>query len=347
MAQDMSRRDFLKLSGAFVLTGNPAGPAPSARKTVRIPEADKIVITVIADNLADALRPHDRIARRHEVASSVLEFGLHAEHGLAYHVETEVDGRAHSFLFDFATDFQGVGKNMALLKLDLKGIEALVLSHDHFDHQAALIGLLRTNRADIPRRIPFFVGEGFFSGTYFKKPGGPAMSLLALDREEVEGLGLVEIVVVRDPAPIVPGAYSSGRIERVTDYEQIPPVFVRKSGEELVPEEFAGEQAVILNARGKGLVVLSGCAHRGIINTVRHAQKMTGIGKVHAVIGGFHLSGAGQELIRKTIADMRDIGPDYVVPAHCTGFEAVAAFAGEMPGPFILNTVGTKYRISA
>jgi len=347
MPEDMNRRDFLKFSGAFALMGDAVRPAHPVLEPVKIPEAEKVTITVITDNLADALRPHDRIARRHEISNSVLEYGLHGEHGLAYHVETVVNARSHSFLFDFATDFQGVGKNMALLKLDLKGIEALALSHDHFDHQAALVELLQAKSADIPRGIPFFVGEGVFSGTYFKRRGDQAVSLLALKREDIEGLDLVKIVEVKTPIPIVPGAYLSGRIERVTDYEQIPPVFVRKSGEEFVQEDFIGEQAVVLNVKGKGLVVLSGCAHRGIVNTVRHAQKMTGIGKVHAVIGGFHLTGADPELIQKTIADMKDIGPDYIVPAHCTGFEAVAALAREMPGQFILNTVGTRYLITA
>ena len=111
-------------------------------------------------------------------------------------------------------------------------------------------------------------------------------------------------------------------------------------------ETFIGEQAVILNAKGKGLVVLSGCAHRGIVNTVKQAQKMTGIEKVYAVMGGFHLTNAKPEVIQKTVADIKAINPEYIVPTHCTGFEAISAFAREMPDKFILNTVGTKYTIA-
>jgi 7,8-dihydropterin-6-yl-methyl-4-(beta-D-ribofuranosyl)aminobenzene 5'-phosphate synthase len=121
---------------------------------------------------------------------------------------------------------------------------------------------------------------------------------------------------------------------------------VAKRGNEFVQETFPGEQAVILNAKGKGLVVLSGCAHRGIVNTVKHAQKMTGIERVHAVMGGFHLTGAKPELIQRTIADIKAINPEYIVPTHCTGFEAISAFAKEMPDQFILNTAGTKYIIT-
>jgi 7,8-dihydropterin-6-yl-methyl-4-(beta-D-ribofuranosyl)aminobenzene 5'-phosphate synthase len=102
-----------------------------------------------------------------------------------------------------------------------------------------------------------------------------------------------------------------------------------------------------MNIKGKGLVVISGCAHRGIVNTVKHAQKISGIDKVHVVIGGFHLTNAKPELIQKTVADIKIIKPDYIVPAHCTGFEAISEFARQMPDQFILNTAGTRYIITS
>jgi 7,8-dihydropterin-6-yl-methyl-4-(beta-D-ribofuranosyl)aminobenzene 5'-phosphate synthase len=348
MSKEMNRRDFSKVTaatGTLLMAGDSFREGPLAQGMVKVPEAEKIVITVITDNYTDALRPHYKIARRLEWKSP-LEAMLHAEHGLAYHVETVVDAQSHSFLFDFATDFQGVKKNIELLKLDLKKIEAMALSHDHLDHQAALVELLKAKRADIPQGTLFYVGEKFFVGTYMRKPDGNVVSLLALKREDIEGLGLVKIVEVKTPTPIVQGAYLAGRIEQVTDYEQIAPFFVAKRGGQFVQEDFIGEQEIVLNAKGKGLVVLSGCAHRGIVNTVRHAQKITGIEKVHAVMGGFHLTGAKPELIQKTVADIKAIRPDYVVPMHCTGYEAIAAFAREMPDQFILNTAGTRYIIS-
>ena len=349
MENEMNRRELLKVATATVtafLMPDILGDRTMAQERVKIPEAEKIVITVITDNLADALRPDDKIARRHVGRTSALEGMLHAEHGLAYHIETVVNAQSHSFLFDFATDFQGLKKNIELLRLDLKRIEALALSHDHLDHQAALMELLKAKRTDIPHGTPFYVGEQFFVGTYMRRPDGNVASLLALKREDIEGLGLLRIVEVKTPTPIVPGAYLTGRIERFTDYEQIPPVFVAKRGEQFVQEDFIGEQAIVLNAKGKGLVVLSGCAHRGIVNAVKHAQKITGIDKIHAVIGGFHLTGAKLGVIQRTIADIKAIRPDYIVPTHCTGFEAISMFAREMPDQFILNTAGTRYIIT-
>jgi 7,8-dihydropterin-6-yl-methyl-4-(beta-D-ribofuranosyl)aminobenzene 5'-phosphate synthase len=350
MEKGMDRREFLKATaatGTFLWAGNFMQGASWAQGSVKIPESEKIVITVITDNLVDTTQPNYKIAKRLPRINSPLDNAPHGEHGLAYQIETVVNGESHSCLFDFAADPQGVMKNMSLLKIDLKKIEALGLSHDHWDHQAAFLEILKTKREDFRKGVPFYVGEKFFVGTFSRRPDGNVMSLLALKREEIEKLGFVKIVEIKEPTPIIPGAYLPGKVEQVTDYEKIPPSFVAKRGNEFVQETFPGEQAVILNAKGKGLVVLSGCAHRGIVNTVKHAQKMTGIQKVHAVIGGFHLTGAKPERIQKTIADIKAIGPDYIVPTHCTGFGAITAFAQAMPNQFILNTAGTKYTISA
>ena len=349
MEKGMDRREFLKATaatGAVLLSGDLLRGSSMAQGVVKIPESETIIITVITDNLVDTGQPNYKIAKRLPRINSPLDNAPHGEHGLAYQIETVVSGESHSCLFDFAADPQGVMKNMNLLKIDFKKIEALGLSHDHWDHQVALLEILKAKREDFRKGIPFYVGEQFFVGTFQKRPNGSIISLLALKREEIEGLGFVKIVEITEPTPIIPGAYLPGKVEQVTDYEKIPPSFVAKKGNEFVQETFIGEQAVILNAKGKGLVVLSSCAHRGIVNTVKHAQKMTGIEKVHAVIGGFHLGSAKPEVIQKTIADIKAIGPDYIVPTHCTGFRAISAFAQAMPNQFILNTAGTKYIIT-
>lgn len=180
-----------------------------------------------------------------------------------------------------------------------------------------------------------------------RRRDGSIISLEALKREDIERLGFVKIVEIKGPTPIVPGAHLTGKIEQVTGYEKVPPVFLIKKEDKFEQEYFIGEQAVVLNAKGKGLVVFSSCAHAGMVNTVKHAQKMTGVEKVHAVIGGFHLIGAKPEIIQRTIADIKAIAPEYIVPTHCTGFEAITAFAREMPDQFIINTAGTRYIFTA
>jgi 7,8-dihydropterin-6-yl-methyl-4-(beta-D-ribofuranosyl)aminobenzene 5'-phosphate synthase len=349
MEKGIDRRQFLQTTaaaGTVFLAGNRAQAAPSMPERTKIPEADKIIITVITDNLADALRLDDKIAKRPASGTNPLDGAFHAEHGLSYHIETVVNGNSHFCLYDYGSIPEGIVRNLNLLKIDLRKVEALGLSHDHWDHEAALVEVLKAKRSEFAKDIPLYVGEQFFAGTYSKRPTGIIKANL-LKREDIEALGFIRIVEIKGPTQIVPGAYLPGRIEQVTDFEKISPTFLAKRGDEFVQETFPGEQAVILNVKGKGLVVLSSCAHRGIVNTVKTAQKLTGIEKVHAVIGGCHLINAKPEVILRTVADIKAINPDYIVATHCTGFEAITAFAREMPDKFILNTAGTRYIITA
>jgi 7,8-dihydropterin-6-yl-methyl-4-(beta-D-ribofuranosyl)aminobenzene 5'-phosphate synthase len=340
MLKEMNRREFLKASaitGSLLISGDFFGDRTRlAYGAVNIPEAERITITIIEDNYYDALRPDSKIAKRYNG-------DLYAEHGLACHVETVVDGRSHSLLFDFGRTFPAVSTNIDALKIDFEKLEALALSHGHQDHCGGLLEILKSRRDKISKGIPLYVGEDAFA----ERGAGKRVVHRPPKQEEIEGLGFVKIVEIQDPTPIVPGAYLTGRIEKVTDYEKVDPGRWVKKGDNLEPETFIGEQSVVLNARGKGLVVVTGCGHVGVVNTVKHAQKITGIKKVHAIIGGFHLTGAKEDLIQRTVADIKAMAPDYIVPMHCTGFEATVAFAKEMPDHFILNTVGTRYVFSS
>jgi 7,8-dihydropterin-6-yl-methyl-4-(beta-D-ribofuranosyl)aminobenzene 5'-phosphate synthase len=346
----VNRREFLQATataGIAMAAADLVHAAPSAAvpTKVQIPEAEKIVITVITDNLSDANRVDDKIAKRPTFNTDPLELVFHGEHGLSYHIEATVDGRPHCCIYDFGSDARGILRNLDLLKLDLSKVEALCLSHDHFDHEAAIVEVLRAKRNEFTKGIPFYVGEQFFAGTYKLWQGGKIAAQNRLPKAELEGLGLVKITDVKGPTQVIPGVYLPGKIEMVTEYEKLNPTYLAKKGNEYVQETFPGEQAVIMNVKGKGLVVLSGCAHRGIVNTLKQAQRMTGINKVHAVMGGCHLVNAKPEQILKTVADIKAINPDYFIGTHCTGFEAMTAFAREMPDKFILNTAGTKYVI--
>jgi 7,8-dihydropterin-6-yl-methyl-4-(beta-D-ribofuranosyl)aminobenzene 5'-phosphate synthase len=241
---------------------------------------------------------------------------------------------------------------MELLSLDLKKLEALGISHGHFDHWGNLMAILKNNGTKIRKGIPLYVGEENFNHRFVKLPPGRydpsgVQDLGQLKRDEVEALGLVKIIEIKDPTPMVPGAYLTGNIERVTEYEKGSPILFVKRGDKLELDLFTGEQSIVFNVKGRGLVVLSSCAHAGIVNTVKHAKMMTGIDKVHVVIGGFHLIGAPIEKIQKTVADIKAVNPDYVVPMHCSGWEAVTMFEREMPKQFIINTAGTQYTFAA
>jgi 7,8-dihydropterin-6-yl-methyl-4-(beta-D-ribofuranosyl)aminobenzene 5'-phosphate synthase len=347
MNHELGRRDFLKFSmaaGALLATGEGPKGGLMAQETAKITEVDQLTIWVLTDNYFDTLRPDNKITRRYRVVPGK---SIHAEHGLAYFFETVVDGKAGSCMFDYGLDPLGVMNNLKLLGLDLGKAKAFSLSHGHFDHFMAAVEILKQNQARIAKETPFYVGDEAFHRRYSLRPGtNEAMDIGQLRKEDIEALGL-KVKEINTPTQIIPGAYFTGNIERVTAYEKVPPSLLIKRGEKPEPDDFRGEQAFFFNLKGKGLVVLSGCAHAGIVNTVKQAQKVSGIQKIHAVMGGFHLINAKPENIQRTVSDIKDLKPEYIVPTHCTGFEAISAFSREMPGEFVLNTAGTQYTFTA
>lgn len=308
-------------------------------------EVDRLHVTVITDNYYDALRPDTKVS---SVFRSRPGSVIHAEHGLSYYIETEVDGVSSHLLFDYGMDPGGMVHNMEVLGIDPAAITAMALSHGHFDHYGGLREFLVRNGARLPRGTPLYVGgEAFARRFSIRSPGSEPQDIGALNKEEIEKLGVVEIIEVKEPREIVPGGYVTGPVERVTEYERGNPYLLVKRGERLEQDFFEGELAMVFAVKGHGLVVLSGCAHIGIVNIVKHAQAMTGIAKVHAIIGGFHLVNAQPDLVDRCMEDIHGFDPDYIVPTHCTGFETVMRFALEMPDQFILNTAGTKYTFAA
>lgn len=303
-------------------------------------DVDRLTITIVTDNYYDALRPDPPVGKRFRAFPGAT---IHAEHGFSCHLETVINGESHFFMFDYGLDPLGVINNMDLLDIDPGRVDAFGLSHGHFDHWSGLLHVL--GRASLGVRL--YVGEEVFARRFSRRPGSEDLiDLGRLEKEGIERQGIAEIVEAREPVEVIPGCYVTGKIDRVTDYEQGSPNLIIQRGGTFERDYFPGEQAVVCNVRGKGLVILSGCAHAGIVNTVKHAQKISDVKKVHAVIGGFHLINAALEIIEKTVSDIKQIAPDYIIPAHCTGFEAIAHFTAAMPEQFILNTAGTRYVFS-
>ena len=166
--------------------------------------------------------------------------------------------------------------NIALLGIDVGKTNAFSLSHGHWDHYTSAVDILKQHQSRLARGTPFYVGAEAFARRYSLRAGATEPTDLGqLKKEDLEALGL-KVIEVKNPVEIVPGAYFTGNIERVTAYEKVPQTFLIKRGDNLEPDTFPGEQALFFKVKGKGLVVLSGCAHAGIVNTVRQAQKCAG-----------------------------------------------------------------------
>jgi len=235
--------------------------------------------------------------------------------------------------------------NAKLLKADLNRIEAVILSHGHPDHFLGLVDLLKFISREGQKGIPLFLHpEAFLERRINIPAAGCPASIPALDEGALKASGAIPLKSEK-PASVAGGLiYTTGEVERITAFEKGFPWAEAKLDGKWVTDPFRDDQGLVIKIKGKGLVVISGCAHAGIINTVEYAKKLAGTDKVHAVLGGFHLTGRlFDPIIQPTIEEMRKIKPDYVVPMHCTGWKAINRFADAMPEQFLLNTVGTTY----
>jgi len=314
-------------------------------------EADALEITTLIDNQIDALLPGGEQVRRNPWVQGVhnplvdapeVAVSLRAEHGFAALLTMYAGSERHHVLFDAGLSPNGLIENMDRLQIDPKEIEAVILSHGHFDHTGGLAGLVeRLGRANAPLLV--------HPRAYTKRRSAPAhgepLPLPPPSRSALEGAGF-DLVESEDPSFLFHDAMLvTGEVPRVTDFEQGFPLFQAEIDGRWEPEpHLLDDQAVVVNVRSRGIVVLTGCGHSGIINIVRRARALTGADHIAGVLGGFHLPGAYFEpLIPLTVHALRAIGPQMIVPGHCTGWKAQQALAAALPDAYVHNAVGTTY----
>ncbi|MBC7230614.1 MAG: MBL fold metallo-hydrolase [Actinobacteria bacterium] len=316
-------------------------------ETVSLREIDQVEILSLSDNYNDlvSMDSSDIVTRAMPVKDLQVRGSVLAEHGFSALVKAVAEEGSHELLFDFGLSPVAVPYNIEQLGVDLSRVEAAVLSHGHMDHFGALIPVISSLPA---RPLPLYVHPAAFKENRYLKVGEVRIKFPPADRAAWKEAG-AEIVESTEPTLLAGDTVLFlGEIERVTDFERgMPNAYCEIEGGECW-DPIEEDTAVVMNLRGKGLVVLSGCAHSGIVNTVAYARKVTGVDRVHVVMGGFHLTGpAFEPIIGETIAGLRSFDPDYVVPTHCTGRKAVMAFEQAMPGKFILNMAGTRLTFRA
>ena len=369
---DLKRRDFLKasaaLAGAAAAGGFSCVEIASAAP-IDVPTIDRLTIRVLVD------QQHDQFLRGSTVNGVVHEGPgpgrsadarnvLHNEWGLSLLLESQREQEQRTILLDFGYT-SAIVNNIGLLKVDPSKIQALIVSHGHVDHYGGLIGFLAKYRDVLPADLKLYAGgeDNFCHRVRGTETPGQFGENGTLDRREIAAQR-VTTVLCETPTVIQGHAFTTGKIKRNSVERVLPNGFVdyaRKDAPscdfghytaaelqgKIVPDEHVHEHATCFNVRGKGLVVISSCGHVGIVNSVRQAQEVSGIQKVHAIVGGFHLGPAPVDYLKQVLAEIRKLEPDVLIPMHCSGLNFTLEARAQMPNNVISTSTGSRLIFSA
>ena len=313
---------------------------------VDLSPVDGVEVTIVTDNAIDILAaPSDTVARPEWRWDWSEGDQLRAEHGYSLAVTIHRNGDTDKVLYDAGLSRDGTSHNMDVLGIDPKEFRAVVLSHGHADHHGGLEGLFGRVRQSMPLVVhPHAWRERkvvFPTGTEIRMP---PPSHNDLDREGWQ------VVEEQGPSLLLGGSVLvTGQIQRVTEFEKGFPLQHARTNGGWEPDTWIwDDQAIVMNVRGKGLVVLSSCSHSGVINVLRHVQFVTGIEHIHGFIGGLHLTGGLFEpILPATLDTLVSIGPDLIVPGHCTGWRATHEVSARLPTAYSASNVGTTFSFNS
>jgi len=316
--------------------------------TMMLKEVDRVEVLTLMDNYVDLLLESTKVVTRPPKAKDgmISRDSLVGEHGLSLLVKVHEGSEKHTILFDTGHTGIGVLHNAKHLDVDLGQIETIVMSHRHMDHTGSLWPILER----LGRPIPLVIHpEAFLSSRYLLLPDGKKLRFPdTLNRKDLEGRG-VQIIESRKPVPVADGKILvTGEIERTTGFEKGLPYAYTEHDGKLVKDAISDDQSLVMHLKERGLVVISGCAHSGIVNTLLYSKKISGVDRLYAVLGGFHLSGPEFEpIIGETIECLKKMSPEIFAPMHCTGWKAVHRFEETFPDAFVLNSVGSTITLSS
>jgi len=318
------------------------------------PVVDHLAVRVVVDSvyerfIRDATHPLVKIEHMRQIPGRQMTT-LAGEWGLSLHLESAAAGTKAQYLLDFGYTPEVLNRNFDLLDIDAARINGLILSHGHRDHYGGLGGFVERHRSHMRSDLALYVGaENVFREKWIKGPGEEIVSWGAVDRTALTAQAVAQVCCGTPHA--LEGAFTSGYIERnsfekVSGGSMVEPddhfTAAERRGK-LMQDQHPEEHATCYIVKGRGLVVISSCGHAGIINSIRTAMSVANVDKLHAVIGGFHLSPAPQDYVDHTIDELERLAPDVVVPMHCTGAAFIAAMRQRMPQRLVTSNIGTRF----
>jgi len=372
MTRNLKRRDFLAGSAVFAGAAAAGGFGSidlAAAAAIEVPVVDKLAIAVLVDSTHNIfLRPAsvNGVSVQPTPATAGFPNAIHTQWGLSLWLESQRGNESRTLMLDYGYTPDVLINNIGIMGVDVKKIDALIVSHGHFDHYGGLMGFLSKYRSALPADVKLYAGgEDNFCHRLAGAPG-QFTDFGTLDRRAL-ATQKVATVLCEHPTVIAGQAFTTGQIKRSGIEKVLPNTMVEygiKDGlgcdatqythftaaelqGKVVPDEHTHEHAICFNVKDRGLVVITSCGHVGILNTIRQAQEVSGVKKLHALVGGFHLGPATLGYTDQVVSELKTFAPDVVVPMHCSGQTFVDSMQKMMPDRLLLASAAARLKFGA